>query len=197
MRRGGYGIPAAALIASAVIAGCGGGGGGPTTGTTTGGQAPTGQTGNVPPPPTAAGPPSTVGTTPPRSPVAPSPSKSPNQSKPKQNQVGGGLAPGTQAGQKVFISNSCGSCHAFKAAGAAGAAEGGVGPNLDTAPPQDAKKAGMPLQAFIKQSIVAPNSYIAPGFRANLMPSNFGKKLSSGELNSLVNFLVKNGAAGK
>lgn len=90
------------------------------------------------------------------------------------------------AGKTVFNANGCAACHTFAPANAAGT----VGPNLDTAPTADAKKDNMPLPAFVKQSIVDPNAYIAPGYPKGVMPTTFGSSLSSAQLNSLVAFIV-------
>ena len=62
------------------------------------------------------------------------------------------VAGAVAAGKAVFASAGCGSCHTFTPAGSSGT----VGPNLDTAPAMDAKAAGQPLPAFIKESIVDP-----------------------------------------
>ncbi|HVS85730.1 MAG TPA: c-type cytochrome [Gaiellaceae bacterium] len=89
------------------------------------------------------------------------------------------------AGKAVFASNSCASCHTFAAAGASGK----VGPDLDTAPAADAKSANMTLAAFLKQSIVDPNAYIAKGYSSGVMPQTFGKSLTATQLADLVAFL--------
>ena len=90
---------------------------------------------------------------------------------------------GANAGKTVFLANGCSSCHTFKPAGATGT----IGPNLDNLP-QYAKKAGKPLDAFIRQSIVNPNAYIAPGYSANVMPNTFAT-LPKSQLDALVAFL--------
>jgi cytochrome c551/c552 len=89
-------------------------------------------------------------------------------------------------GKAVFTANACASCHAFKPAGSSGT----VGPNLDTAPTADAKKAGMSLAAFVKQSIVDPNAYVPSGYPQGVMPSTFGSSLSKTQLADLVAFIV-------
>ncbi len=97
---------------------------------------------------------------------------------------GGGNA---AAGKAVFASSGCGSCHTFQPAGATGT----IGPNLDTAIAADAKSNNnMNLAAFVKQSIVDPNAYIAKGYQKGLMPSGFGSQLSSSQLNDLVAFIL-------
>jgi cytochrome c551/c552 len=91
------------------------------------------------------------------------------------------------AGKSVFTSNGCASCHTFTPAGATGT----IGPNLDTAPASDAKADhNMNLAAFIKESIVNPDAYIAKGFHKGVMPTNFGTALSGTDLNNLVAFIL-------
>jgi hypothetical protein len=48
----------------------------------------------------------------------------------------------------------------------------------------------MALPAFVKQSITAPDAYIAKGFSKGVMPTNFGTSLSSTQLADLVAFIV-------
>jgi hypothetical protein len=49
----------------------------------------------------------------------------------------------------------------------------------------------MALAAFIHQSIVDPNAYIAKGpYSKGIMPTSFGSSLSSSQLNNLVAFIV-------
>ena len=92
-------------------------------------------------------------------------------------------------GKTVFTGvGGCATCHTFGPAGSSGT----IGPNLDTAPAQDAKADGnMALAAFIKESIVNPNAYIAKGFtKPSLMPPDFGTKLSSSQIDDLVAFIL-------
>jgi cytochrome c551/c552 len=97
---------------------------------------------------------------------------------------GGGNA---AAGKAVFASNGCASCHTFQPAGATGT----IGPNLDTAPTSDAKADNnMALAAFVKESIVNPDAYIAKGFSKGLMPTTFASAIKGKQLNDLVAFIV-------
>jgi cytochrome c oxidase subunit II len=89
---------------------------------------------------------------------------------------GGGAKPD---GATVFADNGCASCHTLKPANATGT----VGPDLD--------KIDNPTSAFIKQSIVDPNKVVTKGFQPNIMPQDFGDKLSPDELNALVEYLLK------
>jgi mono/diheme cytochrome c family protein len=90
------------------------------------------------------------------------------------------------AGKAVFVSAGCGACHTFKAAGTSAT----IGPDLDTAPEADAKKTNTALAAFVRESIVNPEAYIAPGFPKNVMPKTFGTSLSKAQLDSLVSFVA-------
>jgi cytochrome c551/c552 len=97
---------------------------------------------------------------------------------------GGGNA---AAGKTVFASSGCASCHTFKPASATGT----IGPDLDKAPASDAKADGnMDLAAFIHESIVDPDKYVAKGYSKGLMPTNFGSSLSSSQLDDLVAFIL-------
>ncbi len=91
---------------------------------------------------------------------------------------------GPAAGKAVFAAQGCGACHTFKAAGSTGK----VGPNLDNIY-KDAQLAGLSVPDFIRQSIVDPNAYVAPGFPKNVMPGNFGS-LPKDQLDALINYLV-------
>ena len=83
-------------------------------------------------------------------------------------------------GAQVFVQNNCAGCHTLQAAGASGT----VGPDLDQAIPKLS-------QAQVKQSIVAPNAKIAPGYPSNVMPQNFKQLISAPDLNALVKFLIQ------
>jgi len=99
----------------------------------------------------------------------------------------GGTNGSAAAGKTVFSSSSCATCHTFGPANATGK----IGPDLDKAPAADAKADhNMSLAAFIKQSIVDPNAYIAKGFTKGIMPTTFGKSLSSKQLSDLVAFIL-------
>jgi cytochrome c551/c552 len=99
--------------------------------------------------------------------------------------AGGGDA---AAGKAVFTGSAgCSGCHTFKPANATGT----IGPDLDTEPAQSAKADNnMDLAAFIKQSIVDPDAYIAKGYAKGIMPTDFGTKLTATQVNDLVAFIL-------
>ena len=89
-------------------------------------------------------------------------------------------------GKSVFLASACGSCHTFKPAGTSGT----IGPDLDTKPEADAKRAHMSLAAFVRESIVKPNAYISPGYPKGVMPQTFATQLSKKQLADLVAFIT-------
>jgi len=91
----------------------------------------------------------------------------------------GGGGEGGGDGAAVFAANGCGSCHTFKPANASGT----VGPDLD--------EIETPTAAFIRRSIVDPNQEVAEGFAPDIMPQDLGETLSPGELDALVEYLLK------
>jgi cytochrome c oxidase subunit 2 len=92
---------------------------------------------------------------------------------------GGGGGGAAAEGEAVFAANGCGSCHTLAAANATGT----VGPDLG-------KLGDEANAAFIRESIVNPNKEIAQGFSPDVMPGDFGDKLSPAELDALVEYLL-------
>ena len=95
--------------------------------------------------------------------------------------------PGT--GEFVFLeggeggAQACGQCHALEAAGTSAT----IGPDLDPYL-QGAS------EEQLREDIVSPDSEIAQGFQAGVMPSDYGESLSEAELDRLIEFLL--GAGG-
>jgi cytochrome c oxidase subunit II len=98
--------------------------------------------------------------------------------------TGGGLS---ASAKTFFVDNGCDGCHTFKPAGATGK----VGPDLDSLR-EAAQKAGQPLDEFIRQSIVDPNAYVAPGYPKGVMPETFSS-LPKQQLDALVTYLAGGG----
>ena len=93
---------------------------------------------------------------------------------------------GTAAeGEQIFAANGCGSCHTLAAAGASGK----VGPDLEKSLAVDDDTAG------IEEMIVHPNSEVVEGYSPNVMPQDYGKTLSSEEVQALAEYLVANSPA--
>jgi mono/diheme cytochrome c family protein len=99
---------------------------------------------------------------------------------------GGGSSAQIAAGKKVFLgAGGCGSCHTLEDAGASGT----VGPDLDHLK-ADAQKAGKPLDAYAKESIVDPEAYVVPGFPKGVMPPDFSSTLKQQQIDDLVAYLL-------
>ena len=92
---------------------------------------------------------------------------------------------GSAAGKALFMSNGCGGCHTYKAAGT----NGKVGPDLDKLA-ADAQKANKgSLEQYTRTSIEDPNAYVVPGFQSGVMPA-FKGTLTDSQINDLVAFLT-------
>ena len=98
--------------------------------------------------------------------------------------------PASSSGLAVFKNNQCASCHTLTAAGA----KGTIGPDLDKLP-QEAKRAGKPLEDFVRESIVDPNAYVEKGYPKNLMPPTFST-LPKDQLDALVQYLIQSSKKG-
>ena len=81
------------------------------------------------------------------------------------------------AGEQVFASAGCGSCHTFEPAGTSGA----VGPNLDES--LDDKDV-----EYVERAIVEPNADVPEGYQPGVMP-DFSDRLSEEEVDNVVAFL--------
>jgi mono/diheme cytochrome c family protein len=98
--------------------------------------------------------------------------------------------PRGQLGKRVFVEAGCGNCHVLTDAGSLGNA----GPSLNTlGPAARTHRPGQPPEAYIRESIVAPNAYVVKGFRPGIMPDDYGKRLSKRELDALVAYLKSQG----
>ncbi len=91
--------------------------------------------------------------------------------------------PPGQAGAAVFENNGCGGCHVFSPANS----QGQVGPSLNELE-QQARRAGKPLEDFVRESIVEPEAYLEPDY-PNVMPKTFAQ-LPAEQLDALVQYLV-------
>jgi cytochrome c oxidase subunit 2 len=112
----------------------------------------------------------------------------------KWYKASGNAAPASTAGAKavlagltIFNNNGCGACHTFAEAKSSGK----IGPDLDHLKAAAAKD-GRPLDQFIRESIVDPNAYVAPGYAKGVMPESFKSTLSADQLNQLVDYLAAN-----
>jgi mono/diheme cytochrome c family protein len=108
--------------------------------------------------------------------------------------AGGVTGTSPASGKQVFTGvGGCGSCHTLADAGTHGV----TGPNLDKdlrtncATAQSKQVRGQSLTQCITTAIVKPYAYIPAGYKAGVMPSNFGSTLKKNEITALVNYLTK------
>jgi len=93
------------------------------------------------------------------------------------------LTPQQQQGQSVF-NLRCAQCHATVPDTVV------IGPSLYGIATRAATRVeGYGAEAYIERSILVPTDYIVDGF-PNTMPTNFGKELTSEELNAVVSYLI-------
>ena len=86
-------------------------------------------------------------------------------------------------GRQIFTQN-CASCHSTQPGVEI------VGPSLGHIATQAASLIpGMDSRAYIEQSVRDPGAYIHPGF-PDVMPKDFDKKLSAGDLEALLAYLL-------
>jgi mono/diheme cytochrome c family protein len=90
-----------------------------------------------------------------------------------------------ESGAKLFASQGCGGCHAFKPAGSTKT----IGPDLDKLAGFAEKANQGSLAEFTRESIEHPGSYVEKGY-SNIMP-DFGQTLSAKQISDLVAYLTK------
>ena len=112
--------------------------------------------------------------------------------------AGGVLATGEEPVDKIFTKAACLACHTIP--GIEGAI-GKIGPKLveGTNAPRRLRSAeykrspgggkAKSVREYITESILNPSAFVTPGFPDNQMPKDFGKKLSAGAVNKIVDYL--------
>jgi mono/diheme cytochrome c family protein len=107
--------------------------------------------------------------------------------------AGGVLATGEEPVNEIFTKAACIACHTIR--GIEGAI-GKVGPILEegsNAPKRlkdgNYKGHATSVREYITESILDPSAYVVTDFPDNQMPKDFGKKLSAGAVNKIVNYL--------
>ena len=96
-----------------------------------------------------------------------------------------------QAGKALFISNGCDGCHTFKPAGRDRERSG----RTSMISRRGRADSGQPLEQFIRQSIVDPNAYVAPGYPKGVMPEAPSAALPPAQLDALVKYLAEGSAS--
>ena len=107
--------------------------------------------------------------------------------------AGGVLATGEEPVDEIFTKAACIACHTIPGIKDA---TGKVGPMLvegSNAPKRlkdgNYKGKATSVREYITESILSPSAYVVTDFPDNQMPKDFGKKLSAGAVNKIVNYL--------
>jgi len=107
-------------------------------------------------------------------------------------------AGGDQAseGKRVFTEDGCASCHSLADAKSAS----GIGPGLDdlsdTARRMGRRRGQSPAQ-YVRAAIADPDESLTRDFNAGVMPTDFEKRLSPAEIDTLVKYLLSVSGEGK
>ena len=111
----------------------------------------------------------------------------------EEGAAGGVLATGEEPVNEIFTKAACIACHTIP--GIEGAT-GKVGPKLveGTNAPNRIKDANYKghaksVREYITESILNPSAYVVTDYPDNQMPKDFGKKLSAGAVNKIVDYL--------
>jgi cytochrome c551/c552 len=93
-----------------------------------------------------------------------------------------------QSGRVLFVDLGCSACHSLQDAGATGI----VGPALDGIGQAAAgRTADLDAEGYLRQSLLEPDAYIVDGFTGNLMPNDYGERLSEEQISTLVEYLLE------
>jgi len=89
------------------------------------------------------------------------------------------------AGERIFYGEgTCGACHSLEPGKQI------VGPSLSGVAARAAALAPeYTVESYIYESITNPNAYVVEGFQPDIMPANYGDRLSEEQLADLVEFL--------
>jgi len=89
---------------------------------------------------------------------------------------------------ELFALYGCVACHELDSANATGQ----VGPSLNGIGNRaENQQPGVSARDYIRQSILMPNGYIVGGFAENIMPRDFGQRMTPPEIRALVSFLLE------
>lgn len=97
-----------------------------------------------------------------------------------------GLDPNSPEGRGAAIfRGNCATCHDVKGDRVI------IGPALtDVATRAETRVEGLTAEDYLYESIINPNDYVVEGYPEGSMPQNFGRDLTSEEINDLISYLL-------
>ncbi|MDJ0767572.1 MAG: cytochrome b N-terminal domain-containing protein [Ilumatobacter sp.] len=96
--------------------------------------------------------------------------------------------PGIAEGRDVFADRSLGACDVCHSVDVG---DDGVGPSLaGVATRAESRVEGLDAEAYLRQSVIDPDAYIADGYRAGQMLPIYEERLSPDQLDALVEYLL-------
>ena len=99
------------------------------------------------------------------------------------------------AGRQLFTDSGCNACHTLADADATGSA----GPSLDDLAAQADRlggREGLTPAEYVENSIVDPNAIVVEWYQPDLMPTDYGDRLTPAQLKTLVDYLLAVGKGG-
>jgi mono/diheme cytochrome c family protein len=89
-------------------------------------------------------------------------------------------------GKRLFAQQACSACHPVEAGQPAV-----IAPNLSNIGNRAAtRREGHSAAQYIYESILSPNAYVVTGFNPNIMPGDYGQKLSEEALKDIIAYLL-------
>lgn len=91
------------------------------------------------------------------------------------------------AGRQAFVTYGCNACHVLADAGAVGQ----IGPALDDIGSRaGAAVAGQSAEEYLRAAILKPSDFVVSGYPANIMPQDYGLRMSDADLIALVAYML-------
>jgi cytochrome c oxidase subunit 2 len=118
------------------------------------------------------------------------------QSSAKDGGVANAGGDAAAAGKQLFTDNGCNACHTLADADSKAI----IGPELNDIAAQAAKYGKAQKQSpeqYVRTSIENPRAFTVPSFGKTVMPTDFKKQLSAGEIDTLVKYLLSVGGGKK
>jgi mono/diheme cytochrome c family protein len=90
---------------------------------------------------------------------------------------------------ELFVTFECKTCHLIPGM-APDEGEGELGPDLNGIHEKGAKRVeGKGLKEYLRESILDPNAFIIPDFDPDVMPADYGDRMTEQEVEAIVDYL--------